>query len=89
MTETIKLVAPRPTVEIQLPDGRVLSGPRSAKVEDFLTTLEYPAQLVAAIINGNLRELTYPIDMDARVTPGQPGRTTRHRCLRAQLAPRT
>ena len=69
MTETIKLVAPRPTVEIQLPDGRVLSGPRSAKVEDFLTTLEYPAQLVAAIINGNLRELTYPIDMDARVTP--------------------
>ena len=69
MTETIKLVAPRPTVEIQLPDGRVLSGPRSAKVEDFLTTLEYPAQLVAAIINGNLRELTYPIDMDARVAP--------------------
>src|SRR5512138_2532859 len=69
MPEKISLVSPRSSVEIHLPDGRVLSGPRSAKVEDFLTTLEYPAPLVAAIINGNLRELTFPIDMDSRVIP--------------------
>jgi uridine kinase len=69
MTEKISLVPPRASVEIHLPDGRVLSGPRSAKVEEFLSTLEFPDQLVAAIVNGNLRELTYLIDMDSRVTP--------------------
>jgi len=69
MTEEIKLVPPRSSVEIHLPDGRVLSGPRDAKVEDFLTTLDLPDPLVAAIVNGNLRELTYPIDMDSRVIP--------------------
>ena len=69
MTEKFRLVPPRSSVEIYLPDGRVLSGPRSEKVENFLSTLELPAPLVAAIVNGNLRELTFPIDMDARVTP--------------------
>ncbi len=69
MTEKFSLVPPRSSVEIHLPDGRVLSGPRGAKVEEFLATLELPAPLVAAIVNGNLRELTFPIDMDARVTP--------------------
>jgi len=69
MTEKINLVPPRSSVEIHLPDGRVLSGPRGAKVEDFLSTLQYDAQLVAAIINGDLRELTYPIEMDSRVAP--------------------
>ena len=69
MTEKFNLVPPRSSVEIHLPDGRVLSGPRGARVEEFLSTLELPAPLVAAIVNGDLRELTYPIDMDSRVTP--------------------
>jgi uridine kinase len=69
MTETINLVSPRSTVEIHLPDQRILSGPRGAKVEEFLAALDFPAQPVAAIINGDLRELTFPIEMDARVTP--------------------
>jgi uridine kinase len=69
MTEKFSLVSPRSSVEIHLPDGRVLSGPRGEKVEHFLATLEFPAPLVAAIVNGNLRELTFPIDMDARVMP--------------------
>jgi uridine kinase len=69
MTEKFYLVPPRSSVEIHLPDGRVLSGPRDAKVGDFLSTLEMPAPVVAAVVNGNLRELTVPIDMDSRVTP--------------------
>ncbi len=69
MTNPINLVPPRSSVEIHLPDGRVLSGPRGASAGDFLSVLEFPAQLVAAIINGNLRELTYTIDMDSRVEP--------------------
>jgi uridine kinase len=69
MNSKISLVSPRPSVEIHLPDGRVLSGPRGASVGEFLSALEFPAQLVAAIVNSDLRELTYPIDMDSRVEP--------------------
>jgi uridine kinase len=69
MSEQIKRVSPRPTVEIHLSDGRVLSGPRGAKVGEFLETLEHDSQLVAAIVNGDLRELTYPINIESRVIP--------------------
>jgi uridine kinase len=69
MNEKIKIIPPRPSVEVHLPDGRVLSGPRGARVEEFLETLEYDSQLIAAIINGNLRELTYPINIESRVIP--------------------
>jgi uridine kinase len=69
MTEKITIIPPRSSVEIQLPDGRVLSGPRGAKVGEFLETLNYEAQVVAAIINGDLRELTYPISIESRVVP--------------------
>jgi uridine kinase len=69
MTEKIEIIPPRPSVEVHLPDGRVLSGPRGARVEEFLATLEYESQLVAAIINGDLRELTYPIHIESRVIP--------------------
>ena len=69
--EQIQLVTPRPTVEIHLPDGRVLSGPRGETVEGFLRELpewDNP-QVMGAVVNGELRELTYPLEMDARVRP--------------------
>src|SRR5688572_13152756 len=69
MTEKITVVSPRSSVEIHLPDGRVLSGPRGAKVGEFLQTLEHDSDVVAAIVNGDLRELTYPINLESRVTP--------------------
>lgn len=69
MNNEINLVSPRSSVEIHLPDGRVLSGPRGAKVEVFLAALDFDSQPVAAVINGDLRELTFPIEMDSRVTP--------------------
>src|SRR4030065_2059253 len=64
-------VAPRPTVEIHLPDGQVICGPRGAVVGKFLSLLETPESppLVGAIINGELREVTFPILLDAKVTP--------------------
>src|SRR5919106_2128522 len=65
----IKLVPPRDEVEIYLPDGRVLSGPRGAKVVQFLSAIEHDSQLVAAVVNNDLRELTYPIDLESRVEP--------------------
>src|SRR5512142_615495 len=71
MNSDIQLVAPRETVEVHLPDGRVLQGPRGAAVEKFLKQDVKPdgPLLVAAIINGELRELTYPVKMDATLAP--------------------
>jgi uridine kinase len=66
-----QFITPRTTVEIHLPDGRVISGPRGAPVGDFLNTLETAesAPIVGAVVNGELRELTFPIEIDARVRP--------------------
>jgi uridine kinase len=70
MDNKIKLVKPRDTVEIHLPDQRVLSGPRSLAVGDFLAEIDTPqTPIVGAIVNSELRELTYPIQMDAEVSP--------------------
>jgi uridine kinase len=67
----VNFVDQSPTVEVHLPDGRVLSGPRGAPVRDFLNALpdrEDPP-IVGAIVNGELRELTCPIVMEATVRP--------------------
>jgi len=69
MIARIKAVSPRAEVEINLPDGRVLSGPRRATVGEFLSTIEHDSQLVGAIVNNDLRELTYPIEIESRVEP--------------------
>jgi len=61
---------PRTTVEVHLPDGRVLSGPRNTPIGSFLKVLpEWNPHdpIVGAVVNGELRELTYPIELDARV----------------------
>jgi len=68
-SKEITFITPRSSVEIHLPDGRVLSGSRGATVGEFLSALEHDSQLVAAIVNGDLRELTYAIAMESRVEP--------------------
>jgi hypothetical protein len=65
---------PRPIVEIRLPDQSVICGPRGAPVGEFLRAVPEPAAtntapIVGAVVNGELRELTYPIKMEARVRP--------------------
>ncbi len=67
----IRQVTPTPTVQIHLPDGRTLEGPRGAAAGEFLKFIqaEYAAPIVGVIINGELHELTYPIQMEARVQP--------------------
>ncbi len=66
-----EFVSPRTTVEIHLPDGRVICGRRGAAVGKFLSLLDSPNSppMVGAIINGELRELTFPIHMDSKVIP--------------------
>ena len=71
MNNTIQLVSPRDTVEVHLPDGRVLAGPRGTSVGTFLAEAgnSGEAPLVAAIVNSDLRELTYPVQMDLKLAP--------------------
>ena len=49
----------------------VLSGPRGTSAGEFLGTDYSPdaAPLVAAVVNDDLRELTYPVQMEARLAP--------------------
>lgn len=59
-------------VEIHLPDGRVLCGPRKTPVGVFLKALpeaNHHDPIVGAVVNGELRELTYPIEMESQVKP--------------------
>jgi uridine kinase len=66
-----RFVPPSDTIELHLPDGRSLRGPRGATAEALLAPLaaELEAPLVGAIVNGELHELTHPIDIEARVRP--------------------
>jgi len=67
----IQFASPRPSVEVHLPDRRVLSGPRGSTLGDFIKVLETPdsAPIVGGVVNGSLRELTYILKMDAKVEP--------------------
>jgi uridine kinase len=74
------------TVQIVLPDGRVLEGPRGASLADFLAqpglTL---APIVGGVVNGELRELIYPIETEARVRPITMGEADGMRIYRRSL----
>jgi uridine kinase len=59
----------RSTIEIILPDGRVYTGARGSTLETLLQMLpewDNPP-IMGAVVNGELRELTYAIDMDSRI----------------------
>jgi uridine kinase len=83
----ISLVPKRATIEVHLPDGRVLQGPRNSTAEDFLEVLPEAKNppIVGAIINGLLRELTRRISMDAKVRPVTMGEADGMRIYRRSL----
>ncbi len=68
---SINIVPPNKNIELHLSDGRVLEGPRGASVGEFLQTVkdDFSAPIVAAIINNEIHELSYLIEMEARCTP--------------------
>jgi uridine kinase len=61
----------RDTVEVIMLDGMVMEGPRYTPIGDFMKVYQNPEkpQIVGAIVNHDLRELTFPISADARVEP--------------------
>jgi len=70
MTE-IRFIPLPSEVTIHLPDGRTLAAPRGTRLKDFLRPVEndFGAPIMAAVVNEELRELTCPIEMEARVRP--------------------
>ncbi len=84
--ETIHFSQPRETVEARLPDGRTISGPRGAPVGEFLSLLkdELPP-ITGAIVNGELRELTFCLPMDSKVQPVTMGDADGMRIYRRSL----
>ena len=81
----IREVKKRETVQIHLPDNGNLEGPRGSQLETFLKVLTPPAPIVGAVVNGELRELTYPIEMDSRVRPVTMGSADGMRIYRRSL----
>ncbi len=67
----IQITQPNPNVEIHLPDGRTLCGPRGTPEGEFLAKVkdDFPAPIVAAIINNQIHELTFPIEIEAHCEP--------------------
>lgn len=60
----------RQTVQLHLPGGRVLEGNRGLPLGEFLADLDGDYDpIVGGVVNGELRELTYGIEMESTVRP--------------------
>lgn len=70
VASAVRQADPRRTVQVLLPDGRALEGPRGSPLGNFLSALaDGTAPVVGGILNGELRELSFPVDLDSRVRP--------------------
>ncbi len=68
---SIQITQPNTNIEIHLPNGKTLSGPRGTKIGEFLAQVkdDFSAPIVAAIINNQIHELTFPVDAEAHCIP--------------------
>jgi uridine kinase len=87
MKELIKFDALSKSVFVTLDDGRVISAPRGEPIGNILAIAadQYDAQIVGAIVNGYLRELSYPIIYEATVSPVTMGSPDGMRIYRRSL----
>ncbi len=71
VSATVHRASPRTTVQVMFPDGRVFEGPPGTPLEVFVRAAYPDAEVpvVAAVVEGRLRELTYVPDHDVRVRP--------------------
>ena len=67
----IRPAEPRARVQATLPDGRAFDAPVGTPVGDVIQAAYGPPKCpyLAAIVDGRLRELTFPLNKDAGVTP--------------------
>ncbi len=83
----VQAAAPRTTVQVSLLDGRTFEGPKGESLENFIKTAFPTTELpiVAAIVDGNLRELTLEIQRDCTVDPLDLSRSDGERIYRRSL----
>ncbi len=70
-TLLVRDVKPRETAQVRFPDGRTFEAPKETSAEQYIEAAmgNSPVPIVAALVNGELRELTYPIRSDSRIDP--------------------
>ncbi len=63
--------APRKTAQVHFPDGRTFEAPGGTRIEHYFRSAlgESEVPFIAALVNGELRELTYKMWTDAAVEP--------------------
>ena len=83
----IQIVPQSQNVELHLSDGRILSGPRGTQVGEFLRAVkdDFRAPIVAAILNNEIHELTYPVERESDCTPVTMDRADGARIYRRSL----
>ncbi|MFZ2362538.1 MAG: nucleoside kinase [Anaerolineae bacterium] len=66
---TIRPTLPRADVQVRFPDGRILQGPPGATLEEFacVANPDPSVPIVAALVEGELRELGLPVQRDLDV----------------------
>lgn len=70
LASKVKEASARETIQVHLPGGRVFEGKRGLPLQAFLARLEgQPAPIVGGVVNGELRELTYPIERESQIRP--------------------
>ena len=64
-------VKPRETAQVRFPDGRTFEAPKGTPAEQYVQAAmaDSSVPVIAALVNGELRELTYPIQFDVRMDP--------------------
>ena len=62
---------PRQTAQVRFPDGRVFEAPVGTSVEEYVHAAlpDSPVPVIAALVNGELRELNYTMRGDGRIDP--------------------
>ena len=62
---------PRKTAQVRFPDGHTFEAPVGTVLEQYVKAAlgDSPVPVIAALVNGELRELTYPLQSDARLEP--------------------
>ena len=69
----VRPAQPRTTAQVTLADGRVYEAPVWTPLEEYVNAAgverPWPSPIVAALIDDELRELTYHIERDVEVTP--------------------
>jgi uridine kinase len=84
----IRIAEPRDTAQVWFDDGRVFEGPVGTPLEEFIRVAgsDPMAPTVAALIDHELRELTYRVESDVEVMPITMDHSDGFRIYRRSLA---